>query len=60
MESRDDDNQEEDMTPDISAEYHDIPAKGDLAASKSKPVVSSSDLGSNQVLEVTSDQRPGM
>jgi transcriptional antiterminator NusG len=68
MESRDDDNQDEDMTPEISAGHQEspaagapvkgVPASGDLVVSKSKPVVSSSsDQGSDQILEVTSDQR---
>jgi transcriptional antiterminator NusG len=57
MEARDDDNQEEDMTPEISAEHQEIPATGDLTASKSKPIVSSSVQGSDEILEVTSDQR---
>jgi transcriptional antiterminator NusG len=61
MEARDDDYQEENMTPEVSAGHRTTPTGGpaasDVAAPKSKPVVSSSDQGSDQILEVTSDQR---
>ncbi len=60
MESRDDDFQDEEMTPEVPAVRRDVPSPsaGDLTAAKSKPAVSSpSDQGSDQVLEVTSDQR---